>query len=145
MMIISDSLEQEFRERTIGLVTAEEFRKAREVVDKAQSESLQSEEEAKVLKNEIKLKKKAEKRKRMMSALSFDAEPEEEGAEEEVMVVPKRVMKNPEVDTSHLPDRARDEQLEKEKEKLRSEWRAKQEITKQEVRNTQLADILPVV
>lgn len=129
--LYSDSLEQEFRERTIGLVTAQEFRRAREVVDKAQIESLQNEEVATNLTNEIKLKKKAEKRKRMMSALSFDVDPEEE--EDNVITVPKRVMKNPEVDTSHLPDRIRDEQLEKEKERLRTEWLAQQEIIKQEV------------
>ena len=129
----SDALEQEFRERTVGLVSAEDFRKAREVVDNAKIESMQIEREAADRKHALKMKNKAEKRKRMISALSFDADVVEDEEASMTVHVPKRVAKNPDVDTSHLPDRERDECLQRERDKLRAEWLQQQEVIKQEV------------
>lgn len=43
-----------------------------------------------------------------------------------------RLKKNPNVDTSFLPDREREEAERKERERLRLEWLAKQELTKKE-------------
>ena len=45
----------------------------------------------------------------------------------------KKIAKNPDVDTSHLPNRERDERLRKEKERLTQEWLAEQEIIKNQV------------
>ena len=44
----------------------------------------------------------------------------------------KKVKKNPNVDTSFLPDRDREEQERREREELRQEWLRKQEETKAE-------------
>jgi protein FAM50 len=43
-----------------------------------------------------------------------------------------KLKKNPNVDTSFLPDREREEAERKERERLRLEWLAKQESTKKE-------------
>lgn len=131
----SDSLEQEFRERTVGLVSAKDFREAREVVDKAKKESAanqrNADEKDAARLAEKKARQRAEKRKKMVSALSFDMDDGEE--EEEVIVPPKKVSKNPDVDTSHLPDRQRDEAIAREKERLRREWEEQQEAIKGEM------------
>lgn len=44
----------------------------------------------------------------------------------------KKVLKNPDVDTSFLPDRAREAQEERERERLAEEWRLQQEAIKNE-------------
>jgi protein FAM50 len=45
----------------------------------------------------------------------------------------KKIAKNPDVDTSHLPDRERDARLQEERERLTQEWLAQQEIIKNQV------------
>ena len=84
--------------------------------------------------------KKAKKRKKSAkSTLSFaldDEEAEESGVasldgDEPPMKRPKS-RKNPEVDTSFLPDRDREEAERREREELRQEWLRKQEELKHE-------------
>ena len=85
--------------------------------------------------------KKIKKRKKVAkSKLSFavDDEAEEESTpsfkDEEDDNPSKRVKtrKNPNVDTSFLPDRDREEEERRERERLRREWLEKQEQLKQE-------------
>ena len=175
--VASDAVEQEFRKRTVGLVSAEDFRKARDIVN---SESLTDQtqklaDERKAL-EELKKKERAEKRKKLASSLSFDLEEEPVsftkaskiqftdnassncstaassaehvsttattttaaievlgGEGKESPPFKKKVMKNPEVDTSYLPDRDRDLMREREKARLRDEWLQQQEVIKNEV------------
>jgi protein FAM50 len=167
--VAADSAEQEFRRRTVGLVTAYEFRQARLTAssqDAQAQEHQQREDQQRIDVGEKKKMDRAEKRKKMASTLSFDADGEDEppsfvpkksktvsaamatdinldsnvdsttvGAAEESSsaVFKKKSMKNPDVDTSFLPDKDRDEMLEKEKLRLRQEWIDQQEIIKNEV------------
>ena len=74
----TDSLEQEFRRRTVGLVTAEDFRKARElvvdVVQDGEKKQREREEEA----SQQRKKDRALKRKKMASTLSFTVDDDED-------------------------------------------------------------------
>jgi hypothetical protein len=88
------------------------------------------------LKKEIKKQDKELKRKKMKSSLSFLSNEEDElegGDALEILPLKKKIAKNPDVDTSHLPDRERDEILRQEKERLTQEWLAEQEIIKNQV------------
>lgn len=83
--------------------------------------------------------KKVKKRKKMAkSTLSFavDDEDEENGSAspngDEPAVKKSKSRKNPEVDTSFLPDRDREEAERREREELRQEWLRKQEELKTE-------------
>ncbi|CAI5747473.1 unnamed protein product [Peronospora destructor] len=138
-----DDDESEFKERfsqqlrlqpslllrqTVGLVTAEEFRKKREDLQnwKSHSVDLQPEEQQK----EVKKKKRKTK---MMGPLSFDLDGEE-GNEKET-VQSKRVkksIKNPNVETYFLPDKEREKEEARERQRLRAEWEAEQEVIKNE-------------
>lgn len=160
--------EQVFRQKTIGLVTLDEFREARTVANniivdsKAENclkESLQKEEEEKKL---LKKQKELLSKKKMKQSLSFmqddDDENSDSNAETEVDFVlnkkrnatcttntdnnssstltftneNKKMKKNPDVNTSFLPDKARDEFLEQERVRLKNEWIDKQERIKKE-------------
>ena len=86
--------------------------------------------------------KKSKKRKKATkSTLSFAMDDEEEGEGADAQVkdgseepAPKKgkFRKNPNVDTSFLPDRDREEEERRERERLRREWLEKQEQLKQE-------------
>lgn len=135
----SSSAEDEFRRKTVGLVTLDEFTKAAKEVDDLLRERQLAEERAKEEQTRLE-RKKAEQSKRhrkMASSLSF-ADDEEAGAEdndgdEAVVVNSKKSKKNPDVVTSHLPDRERDLAISLEKQRLAAEWLAQQEEIKKEV------------
>lgn len=88
--------------------------------------------------------KKAKKRKKSAKAtLSFAMDDGDDGAdldddnsrqndEDEPPTKRNKLKKNPNVDTSFLPDREREEAERKERERLRLEWLAKQEQMKKE-------------
>lgn len=155
-----DSAEQEFRRKTIGLVSAEDFRKASEETGKAQKlydEQLLLDKEQQIEKdrlNEVlKAKERQIKRKKALSALSFADEEENSDSEqpnvksrkvnaepkgkadEVTKNIPKKPtsLKNPNVDTSFLPDARREKEIELQKEKLKKEWLEEQERIKEEV------------
>ncbi|KAG8931164.1 hypothetical protein FRC01_001775 [Tulasnella sp. 417] len=155
----NDSMEDSLKKATIGLVTVEDFRKAREALEEAKArESVQ--------KAEVKEERtKKRKKKVAKSTLSFgDEEAEEdEGASSKgkkkaadgdtesgassngdpqaqsahIMVPPapaakRPKLKNPAVDTSFLPDRDREEQERLLREELRQKWLKEQEAIKKE-------------
>lgn len=141
--------DQAFRKKTVGLVTAEEFKRAAE-------ESLQTDEQLKdkeraEREHQLQIEKKAKKKKRlekkkrkkMLSTLSFANDEDEEillagGDEEEssssslLTGEPKKSKKNPHVDTSFLPDKQREEDLEQKREDLKQQWMDRQEEIKHE-------------
>ncbi|KAL3765757.1 hypothetical protein ACHAWU_009725 [Discostella pseudostelligera] len=159
--------EQQFRSRTVGLVSAEEFRKASAEVNKKGSARngvegeedndgrgieddrplLTEEEQLKLEKQRKKEKKKALKeKKKRMATLSFAGD---EGDEEEESHdisdakqnressssnnKEKAIMKNPEVDTSFLPDQDREMRARAERDRLRKEWITRQQQMKSEL------------
>lgn len=133
----TDSLEQEFRRKTVGLVTLDDFRKAREAADVAEdAESIVKSHTSKLKAEEEKRKKKKndqmKKQKKMAASLSFE---DDDGDDVVAQTSPelKRSKKNPDVDTFHLPDRDRDEAAAMERQRLTSVWMEEQERIKNEV------------
>lgn len=126
--------EQEFQRKTVGLVSAEEFRKAREegLKDKVEQEKLDAAEFERLRQEEQnKIAQERElKRKRAVASLSFSVE---EDDDEDAAPVMKKILKDPSVDTSFLPDAARERELQQRKEELKREWLAEQERIKNEV------------
>lgn len=138
----TNAVEQDFQRRTVGLVSAEDFRKAREEQQEeqqqAQSRDLQREEQQRVTEAKAKEKDRVNSRKRMLSTLSFgedeDGEDRDEEQELPASLAKKKVTKDPTVDTSFLPDAERDRDIARKKEELKKEWLAQQERIKAEVR-----------
>lgn len=152
--------ERVFRQKTVGLVTAEEFRKASAEAEKARAgkgvgefgedqeegsaatgPQMTEGEKLKLEKERKKARKKAMKeKKKRMAALSFadDGELQEEVGitdrpiEESGNENAKSMIKNPAVDTSFLPDQEREQHAKAEKERLRREWLEKQKSIKEE-------------
>jgi len=137
-----DAVEQKLKSDTIGLVTLDQMKSHQEEVVKARERQLAVNAAEARLKEE-KTNKKKEKKAKQLSALSFDMEDEEEEDDEEekeeikkiepvVLEKKKRLGKNPDVDTSFLPDRDRDAEEAKLREELRQEWSEKQNKLKNE-------------
>ncbi|KAJ7353841.1 Protein fam50a [Desmophyllum pertusum] len=130
-----DVVEQQLKSSTIGLVTLDEMKAKREVLVREHEKQLA----AKLKSDEGDSNKKKQKKFKLKpsSALSFNLdEDEEEGDEyDDKPVVPlkkKKLGKNPDVDTSFLPDREREEIERQEREKIRQEWQERQEKIKNE-------------
>ncbi|KAF9265586.1 XAP5-domain-containing protein [Marasmius fiardii PR-910] len=137
-----DSMEDSLKYSTVGLVHLEEFQQKRKEIEEAKAREAARTNE---LKEET---RKSKKRKKTTKAtLSFAMDDEEgDGAEsgttsrqspgenssEEPTAKKSRFRKNPNVDTSFLPDREREEEERKERERLRQEWLKNQEELKQE-------------
>ncbi|KAG0201657.1 hypothetical protein BGX28_005574 [Mortierella sp. GBA30] len=142
-----DTVEEALKKQTIGLVHLKDFRKVREEL-----EELKRREAAKT--NQIQDRVVKKKTKKIVSKLSFALEEEE--AEEMEDKKGKSVKRNdnddedsnnkssaplfkkakfgkdPNIDTSFLPDREREEEERRVREELRLEWLRKQEEIKKE-------------
>ncbi|XP_063597777.1 protein FAM50 homolog [Penaeus indicus] len=139
-----DAVEQQLKSSTIGLVTLNEMKAKQEDVVKEREKELarKQKEQEKLMKKEIEAKQAKKKEQRdKIAKLSFCPDDEEEGdeEEEEKVVVCKtsvskgfRMAKNPDVDTSFLPDREREDAENRLREELRQEWVGKQEAMKNE-------------
>jgi protein FAM50 len=137
--------EEAFRSKTVGLVTAEEFRRAaeeqaqggpalEEQEGKGKSE-LTEEERVRQEKNRKKEKrKKLREKKKQLSTLSFagDEEVEFEMQEDESDEAKKTSLKDPTVDTTFLPDKDREERHLQERKRLEQEFQARQQQMKEE-------------
>ncbi|KAG8217860.1 XAP5, circadian clock regulator-domain-containing protein [Butyriboletus roseoflavus] len=133
----NDSMEDTLKNSTIGLVHLEDFQQRRKALEEAKAREAARTNE---LKEE---RKKVKKRKKAKSTLSFAMDDDEGDGEVSSRQTPdaensepatKRTKfgKNPNVDTSFLPDRERDEEERKERERLRQEWLRNQEELKAE-------------
>lgn len=146
-----DAVEQQLKTSTIGLVTLDEMKQKQEDIVREREKKLAQKKEEK---DREKLKaleaKQAEKdrQRKQIQALSFNPEEDEEGdddddeeepleikprkwqTEENVEPKIKKIKKNPDVDTSFLPDREREEMDNKLREELRQEWAMKQATLK---------------
>lgn len=147
-----NAVEQQLKTSTIGLVTLNEMKAKQENIVKERERKLAQKEREKEQEKERALAaKQAEKnkQKRQIQALSFNLEEDED--EEDVEIpnvvtktsvksknvqqykhVPKKIKKNPDVDTSFLPDREREEEENRLREELRQEWAKKQNALKEE-------------
>ena len=142
----STDAEQAFRSKTVGLVTAEEFKRAAlesakgtttadgdEHENEAQPTLTTEQLELQEKQARKKKKKKLKEKKKMMSTLSFVNEEEEEAIMlEENGTTTKNNLKDPTVDTSFLPDRQREEQQKAERRRLEQEWKQMQQEMKQQ-------------
>ncbi|EFN87424.1 protein FAM50 homolog [Harpegnathos saltator] len=144
-----NAVEQQLKTSTIGLVTLNEMKAKQENIVKERERKLAQKEREKEQEKERALAaKQAEKnkQKRQIQALSFNLEEEEtEVSDDEVKETPikseekqqnghviKKIKKNPDVDTSFLPDREREEEENRLREELRQEWAMKQNALKEE-------------
>jgi len=143
-----DAVEQQLKTSTIGLVTLDEMKAKQEVIVQEREKQLAKKQKEKEKEIEQELEaKRAEKRKQkqQIQALSFllDEEEEKESEDELPISVPElmeeetnpkkfKSNKNPDVDTSFLPDREREEEENQLREELRLEWVKKQESLKEE-------------
>ncbi|TEA41654.1 hypothetical protein DBR06_SOUSAS1510040, partial [Sousa chinensis] len=135
-----DAVEAELKSSTVGLVTLNDMKAKQEALVKEREKQLAKKEQSKEL--QLKLEKLREKErqkeaKRKISSLSFTLEEEDEAGNEEELkreeITKKRKLgKNPDVDTSFLRDRDREEEENRLREELRQEWEAKQEKIKSE-------------
>lgn len=149
-----DAVEQQLKSSTIGLVTLDEMKAKQEDIVREREKKLAQKKEQK---DREKLKaleaKQAEKnkQKQQIQALSFSLEDEESNDDDDedevkpkapvkwikdededlMATIPiKKVRKNPDVDTSFLPDREREERENKLREELRQEWVGQQATLK---------------
>jgi len=137
--------ETSFREKTVGLVSAEDFARLKEESDVIASgggmvsggdlEGDILEEKRRVEERALKRAKKDKKKKqkKMLSMLSFGNDSEvDEFVEEKVLNDVVVTKKNPDVDTDFLPDKQREEKRKEIEEKLKADWLEKQASIKEE-------------
>ncbi|XP_077140311.1 protein FAM50A [Ranitomeya variabilis] len=143
-----DAVEAELKSSTVGLVTLNDMKAKQEALVKEREKQLAKKEQFKDL--QLKLEKQRERerkkeQKRKIASLSFNVDDDEEDEEEDEDYMEedesekedlpkkkKKLGKNPDVDTSFLPDRDREEEENRLREELRQEWERKQEKIKSE-------------
>ncbi|EJF65811.1 XAP5-domain-containing protein [Dichomitus squalens] len=134
----NDSMEDTLKQSTVGLVKLEEFQQRRKELEEAKAREAARTNELKydLFRDEKKVKKRKKAAKSTLSFALDGEEDEENGFDspngEERPVKKSKSRKNPEVDTSFLPDREREEAERREREELRQEWLRKQEELKKE-------------
>ncbi|KAF8798171.1 XAP5-domain-containing protein [Phlegmacium glaucopus] len=152
----NDSMEESLKNNTIGLVRLEDFQKKKKELEEAKAREAARSNDLKYVSFLIFLPipfsvddaRKAKKRKKSAKAtLSFAMDDEvdadgdlnddnsrqnDQDDRDEPPAKRNKLKKNPNVDTSFLPDREREEAERKERERLRLEWLAKQEQMKKE-------------
>lgn len=122
-----DTVEDKLKMETVGLVRLEDFQRKREEVLAQRRRESELEQQRK----EEKRAKRRKEQARSAAALSFSLD---EDAEEAAPPPKRRVrsVRNPEVDTSYLPDRERADAERREREELRGEWHERQNKLKAE-------------
>ena len=130
-----DIMQSEFSAATVGLVTLDQLKKTKEELAKKEVilEHLNREAEIKAEQEQSELKSKKRKSKVSKTALSFAEDLDDNGEEVEAeAMVKKRVVKNPNVNTSFLPDRERELQEIEKRKQLTEEWNREQDKKKAE-------------
>ncbi|KAJ3725794.1 XAP5, circadian clock regulator-domain-containing protein [Lentinula raphanica] len=145
----NDSMEDSLKNSTVGLVHLEEFQQKRRELEEAKAREAARTNE---LKDDMKKVKKRKKTAKATLSFAMDddaggdessskdspaqrrsASKEEEDADGDDRAKKRsKFRKNPNVDTSFLPDREREEAERKERERLRQEFLRKQEELKKE-------------
>lgn len=146
-----DAVEMQLKVSTVGLVTLDEMKAKQETIAQEREQKLAMKEKEKhTEKLKVLEAKEAEKSKqrKQIQALSFNYDEDEEEQDEafddkagsdssekkwsEKEPAKKKIKKNPNVDTSFLPDREREEEENTLRENLRKEWVEKQAALKEE-------------
>ena len=149
-----NAVEQQLKSSTIGLVTLNEMKAKQEnIVKEREMKLAQKEKEKEQEKERALAAKQAEKnkQKKQIQALSFNLDEDEDEAEDDSIEsesnvksdikikkeepkepVLKKIKKNPDVDTSFLRDREREDEENRLREELRQEWETKQKTLKEE-------------
>ncbi|XP_075410249.1 protein FAM50B [Tenrec ecaudatus] len=136
-----DAVEAELKSSTVGLVTLNDMKAKQEALLREREMQLAKKEQLEKRRLQLeKLREKARRheQKRKISSLSFSLdefgeEGEEDRGDVEVTKKQKKPLgKNPDVDTSFLPDRDREEEENRLREALRKEWEAQREKVKSE-------------
>ncbi|KAG5866955.1 hypothetical protein JTB14_035409 [Gonioctena quinquepunctata] len=145
-----DAVEQQLKSSTIGLVTLDEMKAKQENIVKEREKKLaqkQAEKEREKLRQLEAKQAEKNKQKKQIQALSFSLDENDEDSErgecgsddsfkrsrEEVEKSNlKKIKKDPNVDTSFLPDREREEEENRFREELRQQWSEQQQKLKEE-------------
>lgn len=146
-----DAVEQQLKSSTIGLVTLDEMKAKQEDIVREREKKLAQKKDEKEREKQRALEAiqaEKNKQKRQIQALSFSFNEDEDAAQDDdddnitevkkedtppkkrwteidddnIPPKKKKIFKNPEVDTSFLPDREREEQENRLREQLRQEW-----------------------
>ncbi|XP_073937837.1 protein FAM50B [Castor canadensis] len=134
-----DAVEAELKSSTVGLVTLNDMKAKQEALLREREMQLAKREQLEERRLQLEMLREKEcrrERKRKISNLSFtlddgDGYEDDEGGTAEASKS-KNLGKNPDVDTSFLPDRDREEEENRLREELRKEWEAKREKVKSE-------------
>lgn len=128
----SQSIEVQLRNKTYGLVTLKEMLQTHKDLEAARDERIAKKMASGYEDEEEKKKKKKKKKKKQeRTIMSFDVEEEDDITEAPMKKL--KTFKNPEVDTSFLPDRERERKEREERDRLQAEWKQNQEKIKNEV------------
>ncbi|KAL3321183.1 Protein fam50a [Cichlidogyrus casuarinus] len=145
-----DVIEQQLKTDTVGLVTLDEMKARQEAIMAERERKIifagQAEERARQAKKAAILKNKGpisfeigaeedddDDEPKIKKAKEAQEKIEDEKREDETSSLPKRRLgKNPNIDTSYVPDIYRDEEEKQLREELRKEWVAKQAQIKEE-------------
>lgn len=154
-MSASAVAERTFQEATVGLVTAEAFRELKKAAIEGpsatsaaaaiqqQQELSQADQVAREKAAKKARKQRIKERKQRMATLSFAGDEEVEQDDDDyhaangavavaVAAAVASAKKDPTIDTSFLPDKARDAERDAERQRLIEEWKIQQEQVKQE-------------
>ncbi|XP_040839908.1 protein FAM50B-like [Ochotona curzoniae] len=145
-----DAVEAELKSSTVGLVTLNDMKARQEALLREREVQLARREQLEERRQQLELQREKERkraRQRQIRGLSFsfndfdDGDGSAEGSENQTgagagagALVPakKNLGKNPDVDTSFLPDREREEAENRLRDELRREWEAQREKVKSE-------------
>ncbi|XP_074571623.1 protein XAP5 CIRCADIAN TIMEKEEPER [Curcuma longa] len=129
----SEILETAFKKETIGLVTREQYVEKRvNIRNKIEEEEKEKLQKLKEEEEELQMQKRKKRRVKVDSRLSFVDEIENESDEENMEKKQNKHGKDPNVETSFLPDREREAEEQAEREILRRQWLREQELIKNE-------------
>lgn len=119
-----ESVEESLKKNTIGLVHLQDFKLKRKEIEEAQAREAAKTNEI----NRDERPKKKKKKDKNLKLSFLDDDDNHADSNESV----KKISKNPQVDTTFLPDREREDEERKERERLRVEFLKKQEELKAE-------------
>eukprot|EP00041_Stephanoeca_diplocostata_P010231 m.162681 g.162681 ORF g.162681 m.162681 type:complete len:331 (+) comp18077_c0_seq1:232-1224(+) len=129
-----ETIEQSLRQSTYGLVTLADMKAKQQALEDARDSRIKRKLEGPGRWDNDMGNKKKKNKKKAKAVLSFDEEvdiPEEE-LEKKTDAAAVKNFKNPDVDTSFLPDRERDQKEREERERLRKSWLERQQKLKDE-------------
>ncbi|EHB08427.1 Protein FAM50B [Heterocephalus glaber] len=138
-----DAVEAELKSSTVGLVTLNDMKAKQEALLREREMQLAQRKQLEEHELQLEMRREKEHRqecKRKIASLSFsleelDGDGDDGGDQDPVAQTSrnkKSLGKNPDVDTSFLPDLEREEEEKRLREELRKEWEAKREQVKSE-------------